>query len=86
MYFSYYIITIIIIIIIFFFFLITYGNLTVDISGDAEVPVADCDQKHYDSQEKKTYKLKDYVDYWNGLRETSCGKKQCLYLKVRWLP
>ncbi|XP_064112142.1 2-oxoglutarate and iron-dependent oxygenase JMJD4-like isoform X1 [Macrobrachium nipponense] len=49
--------------------------------GDADVPVADCDQKHYDSQEKKTYKLKDYIHYWNGLRETSCGKNQCLYLK-----
>lgn len=51
-------------------------------SGEAEVPVADCDQKHYDSQEKKTYKLSEYIDYWNGQRETSSGRKQCLYLKV----
>ncbi|XP_045625875.2 2-oxoglutarate and iron-dependent oxygenase JMJD4 isoform X2 [Procambarus clarkii] len=49
--------------------------------GEAEVPVANCDQKHYDSQEKTTYKLKDYIDYWKGLRKTSSGTKQCLYLK-----
>lgn len=50
--------------------------------GEANVPVADCDQKHYDSQEKKTYKLNDYIEYWNGLRKLSCGKTLCLYLKV----
>ncbi|KAK7084703.1 JmjC domain-containing protein 4 [Halocaridina rubra] len=49
--------------------------------GDAEVPVADCYQKHYDSQEKKTFKLKNYIHYWNGSREAACGRKQCLYLK-----
>ncbi|KAK4304391.1 hypothetical protein Pmani_023660 [Petrolisthes manimaculis] len=49
--------------------------------GEADVPVADCDQKHYDSQQKKTYKLNDYIEYWNGLRKLSCGKKLCLYLK-----
>lgn len=50
--------------------------------GDGEVPVADCDQKHYDSQEKKTYKLRDYIDYWHSLRDPCLGKKSCLYLKV----
>ncbi|XP_037778337.1 2-oxoglutarate and iron-dependent oxygenase JMJD4-like [Penaeus monodon] len=49
--------------------------------GDGEVPVADCDQKHYDSQEKKTYKLRDYIDYWHSLRDPCLGKKSCLYLK-----
>lgn len=54
-------------------------------SGDAKVPVANCDQKHYDSQEKKTYNLQEYIQYWNGLRKSSEGKQLCLYLKVKLL-
>ncbi|KAG0712256.1 JmjC domain-containing protein 4 [Chionoecetes opilio] len=50
-------------------------------NGEAKVPVADCDQKHYDSQEKKTYTLQEYIQYWNTARESSEGKKLCLYLK-----
>ncbi|CAL4067628.1 unnamed protein product, partial [Meganyctiphanes norvegica] len=49
--------------------------------GAAEVPVANCDQKHYDSQEKKTYKINDYIHYWESLRDPLSEKKQCLYLK-----
>ncbi|XP_050710936.1 2-oxoglutarate and iron-dependent oxygenase JMJD4-like isoform X1 [Eriocheir sinensis] len=49
--------------------------------GEAKVPVADCDQKHYDSQEKKTSTLQEYIHYWNGLRKSSEGKQLCLYLK-----
>lgn len=49
--------------------------------GEAKVPVANCDQKHYDSQEKKTYTLQEYIQYWKNARESSEGKKLCLYLK-----
>lgn len=54
-------------------------------SGEAKVPVANCDQKHYDSQEKKTFTLQEYIKYWNGLRKSSEGKQLCLYLKVKLL-
>lgn len=50
------------------------------------MPVADCDQKHYDSQEKKTFTLQEYIHYWNGLRKSSEGKQLCLYLKVKFAP
>ncbi|XP_076063690.1 jumonji domain containing 4 [Oratosquilla oratoria] len=50
--------------------------------GCADVPVADCDQKHYDSQQKQTLKLSDYLKYWRGdFSSLPHLKDKCLYLK-----
>ncbi|XP_047737301.1 2-oxoglutarate and iron-dependent oxygenase JMJD4 isoform X2 [Hyalella azteca] len=51
--------------------------------GLAEVPVADCDQKHYNSQQKETFLLKNYLSkYWlNHKCEENKSHQKCLYLK-----
>ena len=47
------------------------------ISGDIEVPVADCSEKYFDSQPKTQQKLNDYVNYMS-----QSSRQECLYLKV----
>ncbi|KAK2514020.1 Jmjd4 [Columba guinea] len=52
------------------------------ISGDAVVPVANCDVKEYNSNPKEQLPFKEYVNYWkeyikNGYRSS----RGCLYLK-----
>uniref|UniRef100_A0A2P2ICK6 2-oxoglutarate and iron-dependent oxygenase JMJD4 n=2 Tax=Hirondellea gigas TaxID=1518452 RepID=A0A2P2ICK6_9CRUS len=50
--------------------------------GSYEVPVANCGQKHFDSQQKKTLILQDYINYWKHERNTDTeADSKCLYLK-----
>ncbi|KAF2364710.1 JmjC domain [Trinorchestia longiramus] len=49
--------------------------------GSSEVPVANCEEKHYDAQRKETFLLQDYIhDYWMK-RQGADAKEKCLYLK-----
>ncbi|MCL4127774.1 UNVERIFIED_CONTAM: hypothetical protein GTU68_063238 [Idotea baltica] len=46
--------------------------------GEAEVPVANCNQKHFDSHDKKNYILKEYLKYFKDNNERAV---KSLYLK-----
>ena len=55
------------------------------------MPVADCDQKHYDSQMKQNFLFQDYISYLKDQhfslsqdenKDTDHKEKKCLYLKV----
>jgi hypothetical protein len=46
-----------------------------------KVPVADCDSKYFNSQEKIEMTLHEYIKYWDSLSEDSNCDKRCLYLK-----
>ena len=69
-------------------FSMVYDN---SLLGDADVPVADCNDIHFSSHPKTTWKLNDYLSYWKQL-QISCKKttdedfgtyteKRLLYLK-----
>lgn len=50
--------------------------------GDAEVPVADCREREYNSQKKKMYTLHKYLDYLEEyISESHPSTKPNLYLK-----
>ncbi|XP_049856780.1 2-oxoglutarate and iron-dependent oxygenase JMJD4 [Schistocerca gregaria] len=50
--------------------------------GQTEVPVADCGRRHYNVQEKSTFKLCDYLDYWSDyIRNDYPETMPCFYLK-----
>lgn len=40
------------------------SSFSVELAGDAIVPVADCSKEHFDSHCKKEMKMADYLDYW----------------------
>lgn len=48
---------------------------------DLKVPVADCDSKYFNSQEKLELTLDEYVKYWHGRRHDQQTASRCLYLK-----
>lgn len=50
------------------------------VTGTAKVPVADCNIKHFNSQEKEIFIFKDYIkEFKNHIYGQT---KKCLYLKV----
>ena len=48
---------------------------------DLKVPVADCNSKYFNSQEKIEMTIQEYVNYWESLNKETSSEKRCLYLK-----
>ncbi|CAH1388362.1 unnamed protein product [Nezara viridula] len=48
--------------------------------GNASVPVANCNEKYYNSHAKTTMLLRDYISYWQKYKKFP-DNNQCLYLK-----
>lgn len=52
------------------------------ISGEAVVPVANCDVKEYNSNPKEQLPFKEYIKYWKEYIKNGYRSSQgCLYLK-----
>ena len=68
--------------------------ISLSLKGNADVPIANCNGNEYSSHPKATWKLHDYLIYWNsikkteqsirishGLATTSHGLEELLYMK-----
>jgi hypothetical protein len=49
----------------------------IQLPADHDVPIANCSKHYFDSHEKATMKLSEFVKYWNGRN----GESDLLYLK-----
>ncbi|XP_066596398.1 2-oxoglutarate and iron-dependent oxygenase JMJD4 [Prorops nasuta] len=50
--------------------------------GHNEAPVANCNEKYYNSQSKQKMLIADYLKYWKGYKDSNYNSKiQLLYLK-----
>lgn len=54
------------------------------ISGNANVPVANCNQKYFNSQCKNFMTFSEYAEYWKNFigKNYPSDTEPCLYLKV----
>jgi len=56
---------------------------SIELTGEASVPVANCNVEHYNSHLKTDWKLNDYIDYLVKYAENDYSSSmECLYMKV----